>query len=212
MNKLRLSIIDTALSLPIRSDLNLLEQCLSSNLVVARSCRNGNCGRCDSTLLKGCVKLRNGQCIEGPSTIALCVSYAQSHLQICHLPLIKSPSHWRCQWQNPSQLLLPAGRQIPPHKGDICAILFENSVELNEVADITGRNIHLLNTCTNTNHSVSLITIDRDHQGQYALWREHQHQRQTLWAHINHATALIAQAAYLQNTNGARYHIEMLQR
>lgn len=210
MSTLRLSIIDAALSLPIRDDINLLEQCLSANLAVARSCRNGNCGRCDSTLLKGRVQLRNGLHVEGPATIALCISHAQSDVQISQLPLVKSPSHWRCQWQSPAQLRLPAGRQIPPRKGDICAILFEDTVELNEVADISGRDIHLLNACTNSpaNQSVSLITIDRDHRGQYALWREHQHQRQTLWTHINHATAVIAQAAYQQNTDGARYCIE----
>ncbi|MBW2941261.1 2Fe-2S iron-sulfur cluster-binding protein [Zhongshania aquimaris] len=202
-----LSIVDTALSLTINKDQNLLEQCLAATLPVTRSCRNGNCGRCDSKLLQGQVRLRNGNLLQSPATVPLCIAYAIEDLQISDIPLSQLPSHWRCQRQSPQQLLLPAGRQTPPLQGDICAILFVNGVEVNEIAHVAGRSIALTNpsAITAENSVVSLITIDRDHSGQFTLWREHQNHRQLLWANINQTTALSAQAAYQQSSGVGKY-------
>ncbi|WP_415242172.1 hypothetical protein [Zhongshania sp.] len=105
--------------------------------------------------------------------------------------LTKPPTSWRCQWQNSRVLVLPAGRQTPPDKGDICAVLFEATAELNEIAKVNGRNIVPLKPAANTPavNSVSLITIDAEHEDQYILWREHKNQRQLVWKDINHITA-----------------------
>tara|TARA_R110001592_G_scaffold1874_4_gene11359 strand:+ start:2988 stop:3659 length:672 start_codon:yes stop_codon:yes gene_type:complete len=205
----RLTIVDAALSLPIRHDHTLLQHCLAAELAVSRSCRNGNCGRCDSSLLKGRVKLRNGNTVEAPATIPLCIAFALDEVEISNLPLIKLPIFWRCQWQNSRVLVLPAGRQTPPHEGDICAVLFEGSVELNEIAEVNGRNIVLFKPAANTPevNSVSLITIDAEHEGQYTLCREYKSQRQLVWQGINHVTARSAQTAYQANTCKGSYHI-----
>ena len=82
-----------------------------------------------------------------------------------------------------------------------------NGVEVNEIAHVAGRGIALTkpSAITAENSVVSLITIDRDHSGQYTLWREHQNHRQLLWANINQTTALSAQAAYQQSSGVGKY-------
>ena len=209
MASLTLTITNTALSLAINTDQNLLEHCLAADLPVTRSCRNGNCGRCDSSLQKGHVQLSDGSIIHAPAIIPLCIAHARSDLHISNIPLVKLPTHWRCQWRNPHILLLPAGRQTPPRQGDICAILLTHAVETNEIAEINGRNIVLRHPGENKleSGSASLITIDRDHHGDYSLWREYDGEQQQLWAHINHPTALAAQATYQQSGTSGRYLI-----
>lgn len=209
MATLRLSITDTARSLPINSDQTLLEHCLAADLPVTRSCRNGNCGRCDSGLDVGHVRLRDGKEINAPAIIPLCIAFATSDVSISNIPMLTLPSHWRCQWQNPRLLRLPAGRQIPPKKGDICALLMANTIEINEIANIDGRHIHLRLPTTNCSEqdSLGLIIIDREHRGEYSLCREHRGQQTLLWKNINHHTALAAQAAYQQSPESARYSI-----
>jgi ferredoxin len=212
MATLMLSTTDTALSLPINPDQNLLEHCLGADLPVTRSCRNGNCGRCDSSLDAGHVRLRNDKEINAPAIIPLCITFAASDVSISKIPMLTLPSHWRCQWQNPMLLRLPAGRQIPPKQGDICALLMANAIELNEIANIDGRNIHLLLPTQNCSEqdSLSLIIIDREHHGEYSLFREHEGQQTRVWKNINHRTALAAQAAYQQHPESARYSIHDL--
>lgn len=210
MTALRLTIVDAALSLPIHHDQSLLQHCLAADLAVTRSCRNGNCGRCDSTLQKGRVQLRNGDIVDAPAIFPLCIAFALDDVEISNLPLTKLPTSWRCQWQNSQALLLPAGKQTPPHKGDICAVLFDATVEINEIADVDGRNIVLLKPAANTPevNSVSLITIDAEHGGQYTLWREYKNQRQRVWKDINHVTARSAQTAYRASACSGSYLID----
>lgn len=208
-----LTVADTALNLAINDRDNLLQQCLAAKLPVARSCRNGNCGRCDSQLEAGSVTLRNGTQLNAPNKIALCISHARSNLQIAHLPLISSPQHWRCEGVNARQLRLPAGRQSPPKPGDIVAVLLNNTVHINSIGGIDGRVIILQDECIEVaqhahNHrSIVLLNIDREHSGNFTLWHSSNHQQTLLWQGINHTTGIAAQAAYCSGGEPGRYQL-----
>lgn len=208
-----LTVADTALNLAINDRDNLLQQCLAAKLPVARSCRNGNCGRCDSQLEAGSVTLRNGTQLNAPNKIALCISHARSNLQIAHLPLISSPQHWRCEGVNARQLRLPAGRQSPPKPGDIVAVLLNNTVHINSIGGIDGRVIILQDECIEVaqhahNHrSIVLLNIDREHSGNFTLWHSSNHQQTLLWQGINHTTGIAAQAAYLSGGEPGLYQL-----
>jgi hypothetical protein len=154
--------------------------------------------------------LRNGNITAAPAIITLCIAFALDDVEISNLPLTKLPTSWRCQWQHSRALLLPAGRQAPPRKGEICAVLFDTTAELNEIAGVNGRNIVLLKPAANTPevNSVSLITITAEHGGQYTLWREYKNQRQLVWKDINHVTVRSAQAVYQASACNGSYHID----
>ena len=208
-----LTVADTALNLAINDRDNLLQQCLAAKLPVARSCRNGNCGRCDCQLEAGSVTLRNGTQLNAPNKIALCISHARSDLQIAHLPLISNPQHWRCEGVNARQLRLPAGRQSPPKPGDIVAVLLNNTVHINSIGGIDGRVITLQDECievaqhAHNHHSIALLNIDREHSGDFALWHISNHQQTLLWQGINHTTGIAAQAAYCSGGEPGRYQL-----
>ncbi len=213
MTTLSLSVADTSLYLAINDRDDLLKQCLAAELPVARSCRNGNCGRCDCQLESGEVVLRNGSKLRAPATIALCISHARSDLQIKQLPLTNIVQHWRCQALNPTQLQLPAGRQVPPKPGDIVALLLANTVLINCVAAMTGRVITLRDASDQIEQhkhhrrSIGLLNIDSQHDGDFALWRCEQHKQTLLWQGINQATGLAALAAYRRFSMDGDYQL-----
>ncbi|WP_373091441.1 2Fe-2S iron-sulfur cluster-binding protein [Zhongshania sp.] len=218
MTSLCLTVADTALSLNINSSEDLLKQCLAAALPIARSCRNGNCGRCDCQLESGTVVLRNGKVITAPATIALCISHARSDLRIAKMPLNSIAQHWRCEGLNLRQLQLPAGRQSPPQNGDMVALLLRNSVLINSVEAVAGRIITLQDPCPdieqhkNKQLSIGLLNIDREHHGDFALWchgNSNDH-TQLLWRGINQATGLAAQAAYRHANNSDDYQLRTL--
>lgn len=204
---LTLSTIAPPFSLSLNQDETLIEQCLAAGLAVTRSCRNGNCGRCDCQLLSGQIKLRNGNIVQATANVALCISYALSNVQFQSIPLIQQPSYWRCQLKGTQHLRLPAGRQTPPHAGDICALLHEDTVEINEAVRVEGRNIILQKPIQFAKQAagLSMITIDRQYQGRYSLWRETPLQTLLLWDNINYLSAVAAQAAYRKSPDTGSY-------
>jgi hypothetical protein len=190
-----LSVLDSGLSLPLQDDVNLLKQCLEAGLDVARSCRNGNCGRCDSVMLKGQVQLRSADIQTAPATIALCISRALGDIELRSLPLLATPSQWHCQWLNQQILLLPAGRQYPPRQGDWLALLFDTHVEINNVSAVNGRQIILTTASPSPpKNSIGVLTIDREHAGHYQLQRKDQ--SHILWQNVDQHSAQAALAYY----------------
>jgi ferredoxin len=213
-----LTVTDTALKLTINSEENLLEQCLATKLPVARSCRNGNCGRCDCLLEAGSVILRTGNQLLAPCTIALCISHAHSNLSINHLPLANRPQHWRCEGLNSKQVRLPAGRQSPPNEGDIVAVLLSNTVVTNSIAGVDGRVITLQEDCLEITHhlrnqrSIALLNIDREHAGSFSLWHSVSDQQTLLWPSINQTTGIAAQAAYRHGNSLGHFQLRNINR
>jgi len=213
MSTLSLTVADTALSLNINDRDNLLNQCLAAGLPVARSCRNGNCGRCDCQLEFGRVQLRNGKLVTAPATIALCVSHARSPIGLNQLPLASPPQHWRCQGLGPQQLQLPAGRQTPPNIGDKVALLFSATVTINSVAAVNGRVISLQDHCAHiashiqNQDGIGLLNIDSEHHGNFVLWHRYKHCQTLLWPNINQSTGLAAQAAYRHGGSIGHYQL-----
>ena len=211
-----LTVADTALSLAINSSDNLLAQCLAADLAIARSCRNGNCGRCDCQLESGTVLLRNGRELTAPATIALCISHARSDLRIKQLPLHSTAQHWRGEGLNSKQLQLPAGRQSPPKPGDIVALLLNNTVLINSVLAVDGRVITLQDCCDAIEQhqrnqlSIGLLNIDREHNGTFALWHEDKQMATLLWHGINQTTGFAALAAYRQGNSSGEFQLRVL--
>lgn len=216
MAMLSLSVADTAVCLAINDRDDLLKQCLAADLPVARSCRNGNCGRCDCRLESGEVVLRNGGKLSAPALIALCISHARSDLCIDQLPLTSIAQHWRCEGLNPIQLQLPAGRQTPPKYGDIVALLLTDAVLINSVTAIDGRIITLRDHCNEIEQhkrkrgGIGLLNIDREHSGDFALWRSNPNSQTLLWQGINQATGLAARAAYQRAGMPGSYQLRQL--
>jgi len=213
MSTLSLTVADTALSLNINDRDNLLNQCLAAGLPVARSCRNGNCGRCDCRLEFGQVQLRNGKLVTAPATIALCISHAHSAIGLNQLPLATPPQHWRCQGLGAQQLQLPAGRQTPPNIGDKVALLFAKTVTINSVAAVDGRVISLQNHCEHiathiqNQAGIGLLNIDSEYHGNVDLWHSIKNRQTLLWPNINQRTGLAALAAYRHGGSVGDYHL-----
>jgi ferredoxin len=181
-------------SILLHADTNLLITCLNAGLPVARSCRNGNCGRCDVQLLAGQVVLRTGEHCQAPTQIPLCLAQPLSDLLVDRLPLETRTQHWQCQVIDGGRLRLPAGKQTPPRPGDIVAVFPKQQTGvapagLNTVAEQRGREIALADPVLTSSPTVGLLVIDQQWQGNYALWQTRPAPALCLWSGINADTA-----------------------
>lgn len=98
------------------------------------------------------------------------------------------------------------------------ALLLPNSVLINSVVAVAGRIITLQDPCPDIEQhkdkrrSIGLLNIDREHHGDFALWRHGNSNDHTrlLWCGINQATGLAAQAAYRHASHRDGYQLRKL--
>ena len=142
---------------------SLLEAGLRAGFGFPSACRNGNCLRCQGTLLKGSVQLRNGQTIQAGEAAAAqvlyCVAYAQEPCEI-NVPDITAPGQLpvieaACQITDITplnhdvsrvMLKLPAGKAVQWYAGQYLELLLPQGPSAFSIANARsgdGRDLEL---------------------------------------------------------------------
>lgn len=111
--RFRLTILHAELApreLAVKPEPTLLQQLHCAGIDVPQACRNGTCGRCHASLLRGAATATRAD-----QTVPLCISHAQSDLDLT-LPAAPQWRQYACQLlaqhEDLIQLRLPAGRSV----------------------------------------------------------------------------------------------------
>lgn len=144
--------------LPVDERRPLLEQLAAQHISVRHSCRNGNCGLCDTALLGGKVRIA-GQARSG-GAIPLCTACPASDLQLGPLPRPAATATLSCQRLDSREhrdgslrLRLPAGRQPAIAAGDRVTVA---GIGRARVLERQGRELRL---SLSANSEQSLLTL-----------------------------------------------------
>lgn len=187
----RLQVQQPGLEIIVSPDKSLLQSCTESGMKLSQSCRNGNCLRCEATLVAGQVTLRDGRRLNAPANIPLCISYPASNLLLENLPLNRQGSYWHAQLTGRGDWLLAAGSQPAPQPGQRVAVLQAGRVEMSRVDQISGRNVRLAPAVT-AGGSAFLISLTAQTRGNQALWHRHGLHPQCLWSSLSADTGQLA--------------------
>ncbi len=157
--------------LAVDPTLPLLTQVHAAGFAVPSACRNGNCGRCDATLLKG-----QASHLRSTRRLPLCISQAQGNL---HVELAVASTHtvYACQLIGISaghvELRLPAGHI--DLKGNSFVLLTQQCAASVELTHRHGRSLGLSVSlhgleALKSETLVYLLNASRGEQKPYALW------------------------------------------
>ncbi|GAB3369463.1 2Fe-2S iron-sulfur cluster-binding protein [Spongiibacter taiwanensis] len=189
----RLQVQQPGLDIIVSPDKSLLQSCTESGMKLSQSCRNGNCLRCEATLVAGQVTLRDGRRLNAPANIPLCISYPASDMVLESLPLSRQGSYWHAQLTSKGDWQLAAGSQPPPQLGQRVAVLQATRVDPSRVDQISGRHVRLAPPVTLTGSgSAFLIALSAPTRGNLALWHKRHLHPQCLWSNLSADTGQLA--------------------